>query len=425
MIKDIHDQPLSGANAQAAAHFDDACGLLRRYIDDPSVPAQAALAASPEMTMGHVLMAWLNLLGTEPLAIPVAQAAAAAAAALPATEREAMHVRAVAALSHGRWHEAGSVLEDLSVRYPRDLLALQAGHAIDFFSGRSRMLRDRIVRAESHWHEGMPGHHAVLSMLAFGLEENADYADAERYGKRAVELEPLDGWGWHAVAHVMEMQHRRADGVAWLTQDTPAWSERSFFAVHNWWHLALFRLGLDQIDEVVALLDQRVLGNASPLVLDMIDASALLWRLQLRGVQDAKQGERWKSLADRWAAVSADSTYAFNDMHAMMAFAGADRSADGERLLLAQQRALAADGDNREFLRDVGIDATRAIHAFAQGRYGDAVTALRRVRPVAQRFGGSHAQRDLIDLTLIEAASRAGDRSLAEALQRERAFLRH
>ena len=175
------------------------------------------------------------------------------------------------------------------------------GHQIDFFTGHSRMLRDRIARAESHWHAGMPGRHAVLSMLAFGLEETADYARAEKLGRLSVELEPRDGWGWHAVAHVMEMQNRRRDGIDWLTQETPAWSEGSFFAGHNWWHLALFHLGLDQIDEAMALLDQRVLGSASPLVLDMIDASALLWRLQLRGVP---VGHRWDALASRWAAVS-------------------------------------------------------------------------------------------------------------------------
>jgi hypothetical protein len=286
------------------------------------------------------------------------------------------------------------------------------------------MLRDRIARAHSHWREGMPGQHAVLSMLAFGLEENADYADAELYGRRAVEIEPRDGWGWHAVAHVMEMGNRRADGVSWLTRDTAAWSERSFFAIHNWWHLALFHLGLDRIDEVLALADQRILGTESPLVLDMIDASALLWRLSLRGID---VGARWNALAERWAAVSEHSTYAFNDMHAMMAFVGADRMADASRLLQAQQHALAlADGaDNREFLREVGVDATRAIHAFACGDYGQAVRALRRVRPVAQRFGGSHAQRDVIDLTLIEAAARSGDTALANALRNERAFLRH
>jgi hypothetical protein len=64
------------------------------------------------------------------------------------------------------------------------------------------------------------------------------------------------------------------------------------------------------------------------------------------------------------------------------------------------------------------------VHDFALGRYADAAERLRAIRPVAQRFGGSHAQRDIIDQTLIEAAKRAGDQALANALDRERAFLR-
>jgi hypothetical protein len=220
----------------------------------------------------------------------------------------------------------------------------------------------------------------------------------------------------------MEMQNRRAEGVAWLMRDGSPWSEGSFFAIHNWWHLALFHLGLDQIDEVLALVDQRILGPESPVVLDMVDASAMLWRLHLRGLP---LGGRWEALAARWAAASGESTYAFNDMHAMMAFVGAGRVDDATRLLQAQRAALAADGDNPAFLRDVGIPATEAIHDFGEGRYADAADKLRRVRPIASRFGGSHAQRDVLDLTLIEAAARAGDRALAEALKRERAFIRH
>lgn len=420
-IKDIHGHALSGADAKAAAHYDAACALLRCYLNDPLAEAQAALARSPDMTMAHVLVAYLNLLGTEPAGRPAAREAHAAAERCPATEREAQHVAAAGALAQGQWHRAGRILEDLSLRHPLDLLALQVGHQIDFFTGHSRMLRDRIARAESHWHDGMPGRHAVLGMLAFGLEETADYARAETLGRLSVELEPRDGWGWHAVAHVLEMQNRRRDGIAWMTQDTPAWSEGSFFAGHNWWHLALFHLGLDQIDEVMALLDQRVLGSASPLVLDMIDASALLWRLQLRGVP---VGDRWDALASRWVEVSAASTYAFNDLHAMMAFVGADRMGDAARLLDAQQRALAAGDDNVGFLNDVGLGATQAIHHFASGRHAEAAELLRRVRPLAARFGGSHAQRDVLDLTLIAAAERAGNAPLADALRRERTVAR-
>jgi len=420
-IKDNHGHALSGADAQAAEHYEASCALLRCYLNDPMAEAQAALARSPDMTMAHVLVAYLNLLGTEPAGLPAAREAHAAAARCPATEREAMHVTAAGALAQGQWHRAGRILEDLSIRHPLDLLALQVGHQIDFFTGHSRMLRDRIARAESHWHAGMPGHHAVLSMLAFGLEETADYVRAETLGRSSVELEPRDGWGWHAVAHVLEMQDRRRDGIAWMTQDTAAWSEGSFFAGHNWWHLALFHLGLDQIDEVMALLDERVLGSASPLVLDMIDASALLWRLQLRGVD---VGDRWDALASRWAAVSATSTYAFNDLHAMMAFVGADRMGDAARLLDAQQEALAAGDDNVGFLKDVGQPAAQAIHQFGLSLHAEAAELLRAVRREAARFGGSHAQRDVLDLTLIAAAERAGDAPLADALRRERAFVR-
>jgi hypothetical protein len=234
-----------------------------------------------------------------------------------------------------------------------------------------------------------------------------------------VELESRDGWAWHAVAHVLEMQQRRRDGVAWFGAGAPTWSDGSFFAVHNWWHLALFHLGLDDIDTVLALVDQRILGGESALVLDMIDASALLWRLQLRGFD---VGTRWLALAQRWTAVSDTGNYAFNDLHAMMAFVGAGRSDDATRLLATQERAaLVFDGDNVQFLRDVGYDATRAIHAFGHGRYGEAVRLLRPLRSQAHRFGGSHAQRDVIDLTLIEAAARDGQKLLADALKRERA----
>jgi hypothetical protein len=419
-FQDIHGHALSGADDQATEHYDAACALLRCYLNDPLAEAQAALARAPDMTMAHVLVAYLNLLGTEPGGLQPAREAHAAAARCPATEREAMHVAAAGALAQGQWHHAGRILEDLSIRHPQDLLALQVGHQIDFFTGHSRMLRDRIARAESFWHAGMPGHHAVLGMLAFGLEESGDYARAETLGRRSVELEPRDGWGWHAVAHVLEMQDRRREGIAWMTQDTPAWSEGSFFAGHNWWHLALFHLGLDQIDEVMALLDQRILGSASPLVLDLIDASALLWRLQLRGVNI---GDRWDAVAARWAAIGGASTYAFNDLHAMMAFVGADRMGDAARLLDAQQQALAAGDDNAGFLRDVGRGATQAIHHFGLGRPAEAAELLRRVRRDAARFGGSHAQRDVLDLTLIAAAEGAGDAPLADALRRERAFV--
>jgi hypothetical protein len=263
----------------------------------------------------------------------------------------------------------------------------------------------------------MPGYHAVLGMHAFGLEECGDYGRAEAAGRRAVELEPRDGWAQHAVAHVMEMQGRRRDGISWMRGNEAGWSTDSFFAVHNWWHLAVLHLGLDEIDEALALYDGPIAGPASPLALRMIDQSSLLWRLELAGVD---VGNRWQVLADRWAPHAAAGNYAFNDWHAMMAFLGAGRHELVAELLQTQARALDAEGDNADFLREVGAAATQAILAFGAKDMAGAARLLRDIRSRAHRFGGSHAQRDLIDLTLIAAAHRGGDHRLAQALCAER-----
>ncbi|HEY0825930.1 MAG TPA: tetratricopeptide repeat protein [Ramlibacter sp.] len=419
-MKDALDHELSGADAASVAAYQAALDQFRCFTGDPAALAQQAIAASPGLTMAHLLQAWLYLLGTEPAGIAVARAACAAAAALPANERERLHLQAARLLAHGHWHEAGRVLEDLSLAYPRDLLALQAGHQVDYFTGNARMLRDRIARALPAWHQGMPGYHAMLSMHAFGLEETGDYAQAERSGRRSVELEPHDGWGWHAVAHVLEMRNEPAAGVAWLGRHAATWAEGSFFAVHNWWHLALFHLEQGHVEEVLRLYDASI-ATGSAVMLDLIDATAMLWRLQLRGID---VGARWDAVADLWQAAGQPGLYAFNDLHMMMAYCGAGRAQPQARVLEAQAQAMAKDDDNAGFTRTAGHAATQAVQAFAQGEYARCVQLLRRIRHCAHVFGGSHAQRDVLDLTLLEAARRAGLEGLASGLDAERTALR-
>ena len=416
----IHDDLAlahSGANAGSLVHYRRALHQFQCYIEDPVASVDAAIDERPDFVMAHVLKAYLHLLGTEPAAIAVARACLDAAQRLPANARERGHIAAIACMADGQWHRAGRLLEDVAIDYPRDILALQAGHLADFYVGNSRMLRDRIARALPAWSRDMPGYHAVLGMHAFGLEETADYARAEAQGRTAVELEPRDGWAQHAVAHVMEMQCRTRDGIAWMRANPEAWSTDSFFKVHLWWHLALYHLELGEIDEVLALFDGPIHGERSTMVLDMIDASALLWRLHLRGID---VGQRWATVADGWEPIATAGNYAFNDVHAVMAFVGAQRPDAIAAVLETQQAVMLGSDDNEAFTREVGHPLALAIKAFGQARYDEAVRLIRQIREIAQRFGGSHAQRDLLDLTLIEAALRAGQRPLATALCAER-----
>ena len=123
--------------------------------------------------------------------------------------------------------------------------------------------------------------------------------------------------------------------------------------------------------------------------IEMLDASALLWRLRL---EDVDTGGRFGPLADAWAATSdAAPWYAFNDLHAVMAFAGAGRLADARELVGRLTAWVpSASGSNAAMTAEIGLPACRAVVAFGEGRDGDVIAELLPIRRVLQHFGGSH-----------------------------------
>jgi hypothetical protein len=421
-LRDSLGLALSGASADSLPAYEEAMAGLQSFTGDPVGSADRAIAASPDFVMAHVFKGYLYALSTEARAAKIAGECQRQAATLAADGRERRHVEALGLQAQGNWHAAGRLLGEVSAEHPRDILALQAGHQIDYFTGNAASLRNRIAAALPAWDAAMPGYHSMLGMRAFGLEENAEYAEAEAAGKRAVEIEPRNGWAQHAVAHVMEMRCRQREGIGWMGANPDAWATGSFLQVHNWWHLALFHHDLGEVDEILALYDGPIYGAASTLALNMVDASSLLWRLHLGGFD---VGGRWRKLADNWLPFAAAGNYAFNDAHAMMAFVGAGREDAARTLLAAQDEAVRRDDDNAAFTRDVGRPLAKAIHAFGRRDYAGAARLILPIRSIASRFGGSHAQRDVIELTLIEAAIRSGDHGLALRLTGKRERARH
>jgi hypothetical protein len=174
---------------------------------------------------------------------------------------------------------------------------------------------------------------------------------------------------------------------------------------------------------VLDIYDRLVHPKPSQIAYENIDASALLWRLYLRGVD---VGDRWQALAQDWAPAVEDGYYAFNDAHAVMAFVGAGRLDLVERAVaaMARQAASGAPGGNGMMTRDVGLPLARAMVAFSRGDHDTCIDLLLGMRQHAHRFGGSHAQRDVVHLTLLESALRAGRTRLAQALVAERTALK-
>jgi hypothetical protein len=219
----------------------------------------------------------------------------------------------------------------------------------------------------------------------------------------------------------MEMQGRDQEGVAFLAQREEDWAPAALLAVHNWWHQALFHLERAEFARVLRIYDEAVArgvatGAAQPAI-ELVDASAMLWRLLLRG---ADTGQRFAQLSAAWERCGGEGFYAFSDLHALMAHLGAGRQDMAAAVMGAMRRAGIGQGTNARLTREVGLPLAEGFFAFARGDWRRAAALIAPVRGRASAFGGSNAQRDVIALTLAEAALRGRDHELARALAAER-----
>jgi hypothetical protein len=418
-VSDQWGNALSNADAKTAQGFDRAALMLAAYQIDPVAVIDQVLQERPDFAMGHALRAGMLATATDKAFEPELRRSVEAGEALmgSVTARERAHIGAGRAWLDGDLERATAIWGRIAIDHPRDLPALQFAHLGDFFQGASQMLRDRIARARPSWTSDMPGHGFVLGMQAFGLEEAGEYAPAEAIGREATAINRQDGWAVHAVTHVLEMQGRADDGAGWLTETASGWAPGSGFAFHNWWHLALFQIERGNIDAVLELHDTKIAAGGFAQALELVDGSALLWRLHALG---RDLGDRWQILADKWAERVDHAYYAFNDLHAMAAFIGAGRRDLQAQALANVARAAQGSGTNAMMSREIGLPAMHGFAAFGRGAYGEACDTLLPLRAKANRFGGSHAQRDIFSWTLLEAAIRGGDRALADALSNER-----
>ena len=383
--------------------YERALYQFQSYFGDPTETLAATVENDPEFVMGHVFNASAMLMMTERQYIPAIRHSIESAESLAhkSNDREKELITAARDCLEGRWDRACVAWDRVLARYPRDAMAIQCAHLMDFFRGDAVNLRDRVGRVIQHWHESVPGYSYILGMQAFGFEECNQYDKAEETANKALEIERRDGWSVHALAHVMEMQGRYEEGKDLMQSREQDWAPDNGLAFHNWWHLALFHIEHEDFPGAVRLYDEKVIPEDSDVTLQMLDATALLWRARKAPVENGY--------------------YAFNDLHALISFLGAGRTAEARTVLAAVEAAAETNLESAcRMAREVGIPVCSAFLAFAEERYKDAVELLLPIRTIAHRFGGSHAQRDILTQTLIESAIRADNTGLASNLISER-----
>jgi len=412
MHLDARGLSLSIASAQAASAYDHlVTGYLSQRADIPA-RLTALLEADPDFVLAHCMQGYFAMMAYKQATIPNAVESARKAQSLAATPRERAHVAALAAWAEGDLDRTIALWESILRTHPLDVVAFRLAHFANFWLGRPQDMVSSVERVLASWSEETPGYAAVLACHSFAHEEAGNYRAAEPSGRRAIELEPGDLWAAHAVAHVMEMQGRRSEGIAWLTTLAPHWEGSHNLQHHLWWHLALFKLEYRDYSGVLELYDTRFCNLAAPLTvaspdvyIDVQNAASMLFLLQRLGVD---VGDRWVELADKAEARIGDCASAFTLPHWLMALTATGRVAAAERLVEGM-RAYAGDrGTVRRIVRDYALPIGEAQLAFAAGRYGDAVALMRPALGGMYRMGGSHAQQDVLEQFFVDAALKAG-----------------
>lgn len=416
--------PVSYQSAEAIDGLEQAINYSLAFRGDAIAHINSVLDEHPDFTMGWLFKAgWLTQsMETRIYHDMVAALKEAEKRLGHANDREKGHYAAVKAWVEGDFYGAVQKWEAVLTGNPMDLFALALVHYTDVLLGDTVGQRDVVARVFNLWDESIPGYEFVLGFYAFGLEENRDFTEAEELGRRALAIRPDNPYSVHAVSHVMEMQGRQAGGIRFMNEHVDRWGT-SNFANHLWWHTSLFHLDLEQNGKVLAIFDDHLSSSGKEGdKYEELDAAALLWRMNLVG-EDV--GDRWCHLADKWASAAADTLYAFNDVHAMMAFVSDDRKDAQQILLTANERYVDSASDaNASMSREIGLPFCLAIQDFRAEQYGNCVDRLLPVRYMTNRLGGSFAQRDIIGWTLLEASLRARRFELALGLANERAALK-
>lgn len=408
--------PLSTTSNEACKLFDATLTQYVKWTNDKSLGGiegclSKLKAADPTFAMGHAISNGLVLIGTgssvkldKDLDLAV-KTMVELSQSQTLTPREQLHVSAVEMFAKGNLPKACDLWEQILQDYPTDMLALKFSHDAFFYLGRLEQMRDSVARVYPFWSPKIPLYSYVKGIYSFGLMETNFYDRAEKLAKEALSIEPTDTWSVHTVAHIHEMRAEVKDGLEFMQRTEGHWKDSDMLACHNYWHWALYLIEKGEYEAALTIYDNHILPRlqTSGSMLDVVDSSSMLYRLQMEGVS---VGQRWQAILPVIKKHTRDHILLFNDAHFLMASLGAQDLQTTQELLTTLQEASKSPGENyqHQLAKDVGLPLCQALVEAKNGNPDRVLELLLPIRYRIVQIGGSNAQRDVFNQMLIHAA---------------------
>jgi hypothetical protein len=364
----------------------------------------AAAAADPDSCIANVYagMLWMLLEAPQAAAHAAKYLSAAERAAPLATRREQLNTAMLRAWVDDDIGQAIRICDQISDEFPRDLAIVKTHQYFEFNRGNApEMLRVALKVGTANRDVAY-----LHGMTAFGYEQCQLLDEAESEARAALAMRRKEPWAQHALAHVLLTRGRIDEGAQFLEAAAGGWSGlNSFMLTHLWWHLALFYLSQGRDSAALDIYDRHCWGIAKDYSQDQIGAVSLLARFEIAGID---VGERWQDVADHLAERATDTVQPFLTLQYIYGLARAGREQAETLLNAVRGHAERAPEFSRAVWREVALPGCEGLHAYARGDYERAWHRLSLAMPRMAETGGSHAQRDLFEQILLDAALKSG-----------------
>jgi len=406
MLADQYDLPLSTASTTARDAYVQGCHLLLTLYPGAADAFDRAIEADPGFALAHAAKALARFMAGD---IPAAQAAIANANALSAglPARETSHLAFFDRLIAGQTEAALDAGRAHLETWPRDrMVANMCGSFAGLltFSGRvsrSEELLALLTRLVPHYGDDwwFTTHHAMA------LIEAGQRTAARPMIERALGQNPQNAWAAHTFAHYCYEDGDPHTARAFLTTWLPTYPKTAPFHGHLSWHLALGELEAGNANAALSLYHQALAldAHSGPPRGKLSDGASFLWRWELAG--HPRDPAAWQAMLDFINETFPRAGLGFADMHIALAQAVAGDGAAIEARI-RQMEDLLREG--RYATGPVVPALARAFAAFQRQDFAAAIAAIEPIMDQRYRVGGSRAQVDLLEFTLLRAYTASG-----------------
>ena len=413
-VKDRFGMALSTESTAAAEKWQHGVDKLLSQNHGPELEFISAIELDEGFAMAHCCLAfWYQQRARPEDAKRASKRALALAPGV--SRREHQQIEAVDLWINGKGRDSIQLIKEHLAEFHRDGLLMRLAHRLymlgcsgagspNFPPEYLALLRRVATYCMDDW--------AFLAEYAFAHHETGQLEEARRLAQLSLDMNQTNAVACHSMTHVFFEQGDSASGEDFLGSWLQGFDSPATSYVHLSWHLALFELAQGKYQETLDRYEDFIRPSVVAKSMSTLnDSASLMWRLQMYA--GTTPDKPWQEVCDIAAPAASRVGVAFRDAHAALAFAG---GGDYERMEGMINRLITAAEGGDSFIKEVGLPLVKGIDAFSLARYGESVRLMEPVFPHLIRMGGSHAQREVFEDTMLEAYIRAEEFEKAELM---------